>query len=80
MTSLAALPQAPISTPSPSIATAPALAKGARAADGDYKAKGLGHEVKDADGDYKPMNAATSAAASTASPTLLAVTSMQRGG
>ncbi len=32
----------------------------ARAADGDYKTKGVGHEVKDADGDYK-QTAKTSA-------------------
>lgn len=38
----------------------------ARAADGDYLSKGVGHEVKDADGDYKPTAVAVSSAASPA--------------
>lgn len=80
MTSVTALPQTAISTPAPSMVPASAPAKVARAADGDFKTKGVGHEVKDADGDYKPTNATGSAAASTASSTLSAVTSMKLGG
>ena len=76
MTSVAALPQTALSTP---LATS-ASAKVARAADGDYKTKGIGHEVKDADGDYKPTNPTGSAAATTASSTLSALTSMKLGG
>ena len=35
-----------------------APSQNARAADGDYKAKGIGRStVKDADGDYKPASA-----------------------
>jgi hypothetical protein len=77
MTSVAALPQTALSTPP----AAPALAaKVARAADGDYKSKGVGHEVKDSDGDYKPTNSTASAASTTASSTLSALTSMKLGG
>ena len=78
MTSVAALPQSALSTPP--AAPALAAAKVARAADGDYKTKGVGHEVKDSDGDYKPTNSSASAASTTASSTLSALTSMKLGG
>lgn len=53
-----------------------------RAADGDYKTKGAGHEVKDADGDYKPTQVAapTSAAASSSSGVQSALTTLTKGG
>jgi hypothetical protein len=52
---------------------AQAAAQNARAADGDYKTKGLGRStVKDADGDYKPSSAqAKSSAAVQAALTTL---------
>lgn len=80
MSSVAPLPQASISTSSPPPAPASAATKAPRAADGDYKTKGVGHEVKDADGDYKPTSSSASAAATTAGSTLSALTSLQRGG
>ncbi len=63
-----------VSSTSP-IAPAPAVSVKATAADGDFKTKGAGHEVKDADGDYRPT-----AASSTAATTLSAVTLLVKGG
>jgi hypothetical protein len=77
MTSVAALPQSAVPNTATSSAPLAAAAKVARAADGDFKTKGVGHEVKDADGDYKPTN---SAASKSASATLSALTSMRLGG
>ena len=59
----------------PARATAPA-----RAADGDYKAPGQGHAVKDSDGDYKPSGAPASAAATSSSAVLAAVSALKKGG
>ena len=54
----------------------------ARAADGDYKTRGVGHEVRDSDGDYKatPVAAPTSAAASSSSAVQSALTQLTKGG
>lgn len=52
-----------------------------RAADGDYKAPGAGHMIKDSDGDYKPtLKVSAGAAAATASGSLAAVTMLSKGG
>ena len=61
--------------------TAFAKMANARAADGDYKTFGPGHRVKDTDGDYKAApTPSRSGAASTAAPTLAALTSLSKGG
>ena len=64
-------------TPAPNASTAQAV-------DGDYKTKGVGHEVKDADGDYKPTKASsgapTSSAATSSSAVQAALTSLTKGG
>lgn len=60
----------------------------ARAADGDYKTRGVGHEIKDADGDYKQTSAppalqagSTSVAASRSSNGVLAaLVDLTKGG
>ncbi len=60
----------------------------ARAVDGDYKTKGVGHEVKDADGDYKPnakaatVQASSIAAAATKSSSAVrdALINLPKGG
>lgn len=66
---------------------------GARAADGDFKTKGVGHEVRDADGDYKQTKAApgvqsapgvqaasTSGAAASTGRVLAALLDLRTGG
>ena len=64
----------------------PPQASTARAADGDYKTKGIGHEVKDSDGDYKPTkptaaNPPASSAAAASSPRVqVALSALQKGG
>ncbi len=74
-------------TPFSSTAVAPTTlqsatkAAAARAADGDFKAPGPGHTVKDADGDYKPTpKASAGTPASTAGATLAALSSLTKGG
>ena len=52
----------------------------ARAADGDFKAPGRGHTVRDADGDYKPSGAPGSAATTSSSAVLATVTGLKKGG
>ncbi len=52
----------------------------ARALDGDFKAPGRGHTVKDADGDYKPSGAPASAASISSGSVLAAVASLKKGG
>ena len=62
-------------------AAAPARAAApTRAADGDFKTPGQGHAVKDSDGDYKPSGAPASAAATSSSAVLAAVTGLKKGG
>ena len=52
-----------------------------RAADGDYKASGPGHRVKDADGDYKPTpQVSASGGASPSGATMNAITQLTKGG
>ena len=63
-----------------SAATLPRAAAPARAADGDFKTPGQGHAVKDSDGDYKPGSAPASAAATSSSTVLAAVTALKKGG
>ncbi|MFI5012351.1 MAG: hypothetical protein ACHQAY_08390 [Hyphomicrobiales bacterium] len=54
-----------------------AASPNARAADGDYKTKGVGRStVKDADGDYKP----TTSQAKSSSAVQAAVTGLKLGG
>jgi hypothetical protein len=56
---------------------AQAASQNARAADGDYKTKGVGRaSVKDADGDYKPK----SAQAQSTSVVQAALTTLKQGG
>jgi len=57
-----------------------AAAANTRAADGDYKVKGAGHEVKDSDGDYAPQKVSSAAAPAVASSTLSALSSLKLGG
>ena len=54
----------------------------ARAADGDYKTKGLGHEVRDADGDYKatPKVQVATAAAGASNAVRGALIDLPKGG
>ena len=57
----------PVSAVSPPQASAASTQQASvRAADGDYKTKGIGHEVKDADGDYKPTKPTVSSAPASA--------------
>ncbi len=75
MTSTASLPQAAAATALQTVMAAAA----ARAADGDYKTKGVGHEVKDADGDYKSTAAPSSATSTTSSAALAVLSALKRG-
>ncbi|MCW6512813.1 hypothetical protein [Lichenifustis flavocetrariae] len=68
------------STPPASASLTAQKLSAARAADGDYKASGKGHAVKDADGDYKPSTAPGSAATTSSSGVLAALTSLKKGG
>lgn len=71
-----------VSTQSVSTQASTKAASTARAADGDYKTKGLGHEVKDSDGDYKPQKATppTSAAATSSTSVQAALLNLVKGG
>ncbi|SEE81262.1 hypothetical protein SAMN05444161_7265 [Rhizobiales bacterium GAS191] len=61
----------------PAVQKAQVVSTNARAADGDYKTKGVGRSaVKDADGDYKP----TSTQATSSSPVQAALTLLKLGG
>ena len=57
-----------------------AAAATTRAADGDYKTKGAGHEVKDSDGDYKPVATSTPTSTPIAGGTLSALSMLKKGG
>ena len=63
---------APVQTPAP---------VAARAADGDYIARGAQtSQTKDSDGDYKPLAAATSPAAQSSNATQSALSVLAKGG
>lgn len=68
------------SSPTMPAAATTRAATPARAADGDFKAPAQGHAVKDSDGDYKPSGAPASAAATSSSAVLAAVTGLKKGG
>lgn len=57
-----------------------AAAPNARAVDGDYKTKGVGHEIKDADGDYKPQQVKAASSATASSAVLYVLSNLKKGG